>query len=124
MDVLGRMVDAVRPGGVVLDLQVIRPNPTIEVDGEVVDEIDGEWLLRSADAAAGAIDALVESGALIDQATDEHDVHKHYANGLELIDDFASKQQRIPERTIPSLRALRAPCAVRSRCRLRLLVRQ
>ena len=78
----------------------------------------------SADAAAGAIDALVESGALIDQATDDHDVHKHYANGLEVIDDFAGKQQRIPERAIPSLRALGAPCAVRSRCRLRLLVRQ
>lgn len=118
------MVDAVKPGGVILDLQVIRPNPTIEIDGEVVDEIDSEWLLRSADAAAGAIDTLVESGALIDQAIDDHDVHKHYANGLEVIDDFAGKQQRIPERAIPSLRALGAPCVVRSRCRLRLLFRQ
>jgi hypothetical protein len=117
------MVDAVKPGGVILDLQVIGPNPTIEVDGEVVDEIDGESLLRSADAAAGAIDTLVESGALIDQAIDDHDVHKHYANGLEVIEDFAGKQQRIPERAIPSLRALGAPCVVRSRCRLRLLLR-
>ena len=124
MDVLGRMVDAVKPGGVVLDLQVIRPNPTIEVDGQFVAEIDGDWLLRSADTAAAAIDALVESGRLVEQAADDHDVQKHYADGLELVEDFAGKQRRIPQRAIPSLRALATPCAVRERCRLRLLVRQ
>ena len=118
------MVDAVKPGGIVLDLQVIRPNPTIEVDGQVVDEIDGEWLLQSADAAAAAIDALVESGSLVQEEVDDHDVRKHYANGLELVEEFAGKQRRIPERTIPSLRGLAAPCVVRERCRLRRLVRQ
>lgn len=118
------MVDAVKPGGVVLDLQVIRPNPTIEVNGQVVVEIDGEWLLRSADTAAAAIDALVESGTLVEEQVDDHDVRKHYANGSELVDDFAGKQRRIPERAIPSLRALATPCVVRERCRLRLLVRQ
>jgi len=124
VDVLGRMVEAVKPGGAVLDLQVIRPNPTIEVDGEVVDAIDGEWLLRSAAAAAAAIDALVEDGTLREERVDDHDVRKHYANGSELVDDFAGKQRRIPERAIPSLRALGGPCVVRERCRLRLLVRQ
>jgi hypothetical protein len=118
------MVDAVRPGGAVLDLQVIRPNPTIDVDGEVVDEIDGEWLLRRADAAAAAIDAHVGNGTLLEERVDDHDVRKHYANGAELIEDFAGKQRRIPERVIPALRALAGPCVVRERCRLRLLFRQ
>jgi hypothetical protein len=118
------MVDAVKPGGVVLDLQVIRPNPTIEVDGQVAGEIDGASLFRTATAATAAIDALVGSGRLVEQAVDDHDVRKHYADGLELVDDFAGKQQRIPERAIPSLRALATPCVVRGRCRVRLLVRQ
>lgn len=122
MDVLDKMVEAVRPGGVVLDLQVIRPNPTIEVDGQDVDEIDGEPLFRSADAAVAAIDALIESGRLLEQAIDDHDVRKHYANGLELVDDFAGKQRRLPDRVAPYLRALAQPCVVRERCRLRRLV--
>ena len=122
MDVLDKMVDAVKPGGLVLDLQVIRPNPTIEVGGQVVDEIDGEPLFRSADAAVAAIDTLIESGRLVEQATDDHDVRQHYANGLELVDDFAGKQRRLPDGAMPYLQALAQPCVVRERCRLRRLV--
>jgi hypothetical protein len=122
VDVLGHMVDAVTPGGLVLDLQVIRPNPTIEADGQVVGEIDGQPLFRGADAAVAAIDALVQSGRLLEQASDDHDVCKHYDNGLELVDDFAGKQRRLPDRAMPYLRALAQPCVVRERCRLRRLV--
>ena len=47
--VLRHMVEAVKPGGLVLDLQVIRPNPVVETDGQMVCEIDGEPLFRGAD---------------------------------------------------------------------------
>src|SRR5919198_100108 len=56
------MVDAVIPGGLVLDLQVIRPDPVVEVGREVLCEIDGSALFESADAAAAAIDALIGRG--------------------------------------------------------------
>jgi hypothetical protein len=39
--VLRSMVEAVKLGGLVLDLQAIRPNPRVEVNGRVVCEIDG-----------------------------------------------------------------------------------
>jgi len=119
--VLRNMVEAVRPGGLVLDLQVIRPNPTAEVDGRVVCEIDGEPLFLTADAATAAVDALIRAGRLVEQAIDDHDVRKHYANGAELVDDFADKKRRLPNATVPGLRALARPCAVRERCRLRRL---
>jgi hypothetical protein len=119
--VLRNMVDAVKPGGLVLDLQVIRPNPVVETDGRVICEIDGEPLFRGADAATGAIDALVHAGELIEQAVDDHDVRKHYADGAELTDDFVGKQRRLPEHALPQLRALPSACAVRERCRLRRL---
>jgi hypothetical protein len=119
--VLRNMVEAVKPSGLVLDLQVIRPNPTVEVDGQAVCEIDGEPLFRSADAATDAVDALVRTRQLVEQAVDDHDVRKHYDNGAELVDDFADKQRTLPDHALPHLRRLAQPCVVRERCRLRRL---
>jgi hypothetical protein len=119
--VLRNMVEAVKPGGLVLDLQVIRPNPTVEVDGQAVCEIDGEPLFRSADAATDAVEALVSTRQLVEQAVDDHDVRKHYDNGAQLVDDFADKQRALPDRALPQLRRLAQPCVVRERCRLRRL---
>src|SRR5256885_532425 len=68
------MVSGVRPGGLVLDLQVIRPNPRVELDGRAPYEIDGEPLFRKADAATAAVDALIASGRLDEQAVDDPDV--------------------------------------------------
>jgi hypothetical protein len=122
--VLRHMVDAVKSGGHVLDLQVIRPNPTVEVEGVVICEIDGEPLFHGADAATAAVDALTRAGRLVEQAVDDHDVRKHYDTGADLVDDFADKKRRLPDSAVPSLLALAQPCTVRERCRLRrLLVR-
>jgi hypothetical protein len=119
--VLRNMVEAIEPGGLVFDLQVIRPNPVVEGEGRVVCEIDGTPLFRTADAATAAVDALVATGRLVEQAVDDHDVRKHYANGLELIADFAGKARTLPAEALPALRTLDERCVVRERCRLRRL---
>ena len=124
MHVLHNMIEAVKPGGIVLDLQVIRPNPAVEVDGRVVCEIDGEPLFLAADAATAAIDALIREGRLVEEAIDDHDVREHYDNGRALLDDFAEGKRRLPDRAMPELRALTRPCTVRERCRLRRLALQ
>jgi hypothetical protein len=116
------MVAAVEPGGLVLDLQVIRPDPVVEIDGRVVCEVDGEPLFRMADAATAAVDALIATGSLLEQATDDHDVRKHYATGADLVDGFADKERELPERSVPYLRTVTQPCIVRERCRLRRLL--
>ncbi len=121
MHVLSNMVEAVKPGGLVLDLQVIRPSPTADVDERVICEIDGEPLFRTADAATAAVDAFIRAGRLVEEAIDDHDVRKHYANGAELVDDFADKKRQLPNRAVPRLLALAQPCVVRERCRLRRL---
>jgi hypothetical protein len=119
--VLCNMVDAVRPGGLVLDLQVIRPNPVVESRGETLCEIDGEPLFARADAATAAVDDLVARGSLLEEAVDHHDVRTHFAHGEELVDHFADKLRRLPAAAVPRLRAVAQPCAVRERCRLRRL---
>jgi hypothetical protein len=119
--VLGKIVQAVRPGGIVLDLQVIRPNPRVEIDGHPTCEIDGWPLFRKADAATAAVDALILARRLLEEAVDEHDVRTHYPNGADLVEDFAVKERRLPDEAIASLEASTLPCVVRERCRLRRL---
>jgi hypothetical protein len=119
--VLGNMVGAVKLGGGVLDLQVMRPNAVVEADGQIVCEVDGEPLFRRADAATAAVDALVRAGRLVERAVDDHDVRKHYRSGPELVEDFVGKERRLPDAALPRLRALRRPCVIRERCRLRRL---
>ena len=121
MHVLGRMLEALAPGGVVLDLQVIRPNPQVEMDGQVVCEIDGEPLFEWADAATAAVDARIASGDLVEEAVDNHDVRKHYPNGADLVDEIAGSKRQMPEADVPRVGAIEAPVAVRERCRLRRL---
>ncbi len=119
MNVLRNMVSAVRPGGAILDLQVIRPNPRVELGGELICEIVGQPLFERADAAANAVDAMVRSGRLIQEAIDDHDVRKHYPNGNDLVDDFKDTARRLPEAALPRLHAITQPLLVRERCRLR-----
>jgi hypothetical protein len=121
VNVLGRMLEALRPGGIVLDLQVIRPNPQVELDGRLVAEIDGEPLFEWADAATAAVDARIEAGDLVEEATDDHDVRKHYSDGAELVEDVASSKRRLPEAAVPMVRTIEEPLVVRERCRLRRL---
>jgi hypothetical protein len=113
------MVNAVRPGGTVLDLQVIRPNPCVEVAERLICEVDGSSLFRRADAATAAIDALIHSDRLLEEGLDDHDVCTHYPSGADLVDDFEDKQRRLPEEAIPALRTTESPCVLRERCRLR-----
>jgi hypothetical protein len=121
--VLRNMVEAVKLGGVVLDLQVIRPNPLVEVDCRVLCEIDGAPLFRLADAAVAAVDSFVAAGRLLQEMVDDHDVLKHYANGADLLDDFADKERGIPDQAVARVRRVTGPCVTRERCRLRRLAR-
>lgn len=119
MNALSRMIEATRPGGHILDLQVVRPDPEVELDGCAVAHIVGAPLFASADAAVAAIDARIAAGDLVEEATDEHDVRKHYTDGAELVDDLAQSKRSLPEQAVPMLRRIRRPLAVRERCRTR-----
>ena len=125
MHVLGRMIEAVKPGGLILDLQVVRPDPQVEVNGRVVAWIEGESLFRWADAATAAVAARIEAGDLVEEAVDFHEVREHYADGAELVERFAESKRRLPDQFVPRVSAIEEPLVTRERCRLRRLrVRQ
>src|ERR687892_114592 len=121
--VLRRFREALVPAGVMLDLQVIRPDPVVEVGGAPVCEIDGSPLFATADSATAGVDAMVATGLLVEEAVDDHDVLKHYSSGAELVEDLASKPRKLPPEAVPVLERLERPCVVRERCRLRRLCR-
>jgi hypothetical protein len=121
--VLRRMIEAVHPGGTLLDLQVIRPDPRVEVDGRCICEVDGEPLFRRADAASAAIDSAIRRRRLIEEAVDDHDVRTHYPGGADLVEDFEDSERNLPPSAIPEIRAITRTCVVRERCRLRRLTR-
>jgi hypothetical protein len=122
VDVLGRMVAAVRDEGIVLDLQVLPWTATVESDGCARCAVQSDALFARARAAAAAVDDFAASGRLVEEARDDHDVLKHYAHGVELVDDFAGQEERLPVEALPRLRALEGPCVIRHRCRLRRLL--
>src|SRR5438105_12466206 len=99
--VLRRFREALVPDGIVLDLQVIRPHPRVEVDGRALAEIDGSPLFVGADAARAAVDLLIAERLLHEEDVDDHDVLKHYETGAALIDDFAPKERKLPSEAIP-----------------------
>lgn len=123
MHVLRRLREALVPDGLVLDLQVIRPNPRVEVDGRVLCEADGSPLFRSADAARAAVDLLVGEGLLEEETVDDHDVLQHYDTGAALVEDWEPKLRRLPAEMVPILQTIERECVVRERCRLRRLRR-
>jgi hypothetical protein len=121
VNVLRNMVAAVKPGGLVLDLQVIRPDPVVESGEERICEIWGEPIFATADAATAAVEAAIARGLLAQEAVDDHQVRTHFPTGLDLIDEFAGKKRRIPEEALPRLLATAGLVTVRERCRLRRL---
>jgi len=121
--VLRRLRETLVPEGIVLDLQVIRPHPIVEVDGTVLCEIDGSSLFVGADAARAAVDLLIAEQLLKQEAVDDHDVRNHYCDGVALVADFETGGRKIPVAAIPLLQAVERECVVRERCRVRRLRR-
>lgn len=121
MHALSRMIDATATGGAILDLQVIRPDPYVELDGRILGRIDGAGLFAWADSATAAVEVQIAAGRLVEQAVDDHEVRNHYPNGADLVEDVAGSKRALPVQLVPVIRTVERPLVVRERCRLRLL---
>ena len=119
MDGLDRMLDALAPWGVALDLQVIRPTRGWR------SAAGSSARSTAARSSSGRMRRLppstrgIVAGDLVEEAVDDHDVRSHYPSGRDVVEDVAESKQRLPESAIRALEALDEPVVVRERCRLR-----
>src|SRR5215211_7425758 len=115
------MLEAAAPGGAILDLQIVRRPPRVEADGRLVCVLEGDPLFDWADAATAAVDARIAARDLVEEAHEDHQVLLHYPSADDLVDDIADSLMRLPEASVPLVRAVEGPLVVRERCRLRRL---
>ncbi len=118
---LHRFRDALVPGGLVLDLQVIPPAAVVEAGGAVVCTLEDETLLRRAASAAAIVDRFVTNGLLHEEAVDDHTVARHFPDGAALARHVETGDRLIPARALQTVEAIAGPCLIREACRLRRL---
>jgi SAM-dependent methyltransferase len=118
---LRRFTRALAPSGAILDLQVVPPEPAVEVDGRIVCRLQGGTLLADAAAAAAAIDEEIAHGLLREEAVEDHDVLRHFPTGAALVEHFRTRPRSVPASCAPLLEASAGPHIVREACRLRRL---
>lgn len=115
MDVLRRLLEALVPGGVVVDLLAVPPNEQVEVDGEVVGELDGSRFFPRGLAAAAGLDQLVEEGLLVPAGEEQRfTILIRYPSGPESVEDVAKRTYtRMPPGLARRLERISGPVAVR-----------
>jgi SAM-dependent methyltransferase len=109
------------PNRAILDLQVVPPEPTIEVNGECVCRLEGGTLLKDAAAAAAAIDEEIARGLLREEAVDDHHVLRHFPTGAALVEHFRTRPRSVPTLCAPTVEGSTRRHIVREACRLRRL---
>ena len=119
VNVLSRFREALTPSGLILDLQVVPPQPVVEVDGADVCEVEGDSLLDAAGAATAIVDGLVERGVLHEEGRHDHVVRRHFSSGADLVAHFETRTRSLPAEAVPMLAKVDRPCAVREPCRAR-----
>ncbi len=111
-----------RPEGIVLDLTTVPPEAAVEQDGVVLGRLDQAAFLVRAAGSEEAVDRFVADGLLVEEASLELDVLKHFGSGADLLDDVSEREMtRVPPALSATLPAVAGPLVERSFCLLRRL---
>jgi SAM-dependent methyltransferase len=111
-----------RPGGIVLDLTTVRPEAAVERDGVVLGRLDQASFLERAARSEEAVDRFVADGLLVEEASVELDVLKHFDSGPDLLDDVSERGlTSVPPALGAALERVATPLVERSYCLLRRL---
>ena len=120
VDVLRHLLEALEPGGLVVDLLSVPPPERVEVDGEVVGELDGSRFFPRALAAAAGLDVLAAEGVLMHEHEERFAIFVRYLTGADLVEDVSQREHtRIPAELARTVRAIPGPCAIRDNCLVR-----
>jgi hypothetical protein len=118
---LRHLCEALVPGGLVVDLQAIRPSGRVEIRGDPIGEInDDVFFARAAQAVAG-LDALVDEGRLVRGRQIVFETLVHYDAGAELAAAITDSTERHLPDDLAGRLADAGPCAVRETSFIRVL---
>jgi hypothetical protein len=120
VNVLRRLLVALVPGGVVVDLVSVPPPERVESGGRVLGELDGSLFYPRALESAAALDALTSEGLLRQESAEEFPVFIRYPTGRDLVDDVARRElTRMPADLRARVLELDGPCEIRDNCLVR-----
>ena len=122
MRVLRHLRPMCRPRAIVLDLTTVPPEAAVERDGVVLGRLDQASFLERAARSEEAVDRFVADGLLVEEASIELDVLKHFDSGPDLLDDVSGRElTAVPPALRATLPLVAAPLVERSFCLLRRL---
>jgi hypothetical protein len=86
VDALQQIHRAMATGGLVLDMQPVRPRPPVEAAGTRLGSLDMREWGRTLDAVAALIDETIAAGLFREEGRRSYDVLETFDDGPELID--------------------------------------
>jgi hypothetical protein len=96
--VLRRLLEALAPGGAVVDLASVPPDGLVEAGGRVVGRLDESAFFARARVAAAGLDDLVAEGLLTPRANERLPVLIDYPTGADAVADVAERSYgRMPD---------------------------
>lgn len=120
VNVLRRLLQALVPGGVVVDLTMSPPDEAIESAGVTLGHLDGSAFFPRAVAACAGLDALAEDGYLRREREEPIVVTVRYPSGADVLEDVARRgYTRMPTALGEKLVTVEAECVLRSNCLVR-----
>ncbi len=120
VDVLRRLLQALVPGGVVVDLTMSPPDEIVESDGEILGHLDGSAFFPRALAAGAGLDALATEGLLRLEGEEPVTVMVRYPTGVDVLEDVAGRTYtHMPSALATRLETVSTECLLYSNCLVR-----
>jgi len=114
VDVLRKLLQALIPGGVVVDLTAVPPNAQVEVDGAVLGELDGSAFFPRAEEATAGLHSFAHGGLLLLEGEERLSILVGYPSGRDAVDDVAERTYtRMPAELARRVETIAGPVAIR-----------
>ena len=118
--VLRRLLLALAPGGVVVDLTMSPPDESLETGGEFLGHLDGSAFFPRALAAGAGLDGLAAEELLRLEREEPVTVIVRYPTGNDALEDFAERSYtRTPAALARRLESVSTECLLYSNCLVR-----
>jgi alpha-D-ribose 1-methylphosphonate 5-triphosphate synthase subunit PhnL len=111
-----------KPGGLFVDLTTVPPAAVVELRHEPIGSLDQVSFLERAAQTEAAVDLLIDEGLVVEEASLQHSVLKHFDSGRELVADVAARSvTRMPAELRETIELIATPIVERSFCLIRRL---